>query len=133
MIYLLDDFHNIQTVRIPGEQMKLSIATHMASNLLDIHDNVPAIPLPCDRKNVHRVVTINWKGEIKKCRGGIDTDYISQLVEDQQAQLKSTFLSTIRAEFLILNSKNIQAQLKEFRYCHCKVIYIYLLQLYYLS
>lgn len=31
MIYLLDDFHNVQTVRLPGTNMKLSFATHMAS------------------------------------------------------------------------------------------------------
>jgi len=28
MIYLLDDFHKIQTVRLPGANMKLSLATH---------------------------------------------------------------------------------------------------------
>lgn len=49
MIYLLDDFHNIQTVRLPGANMKLSLATHMASNLLDIHQRVPAILIPSDK------------------------------------------------------------------------------------
>jgi len=38
MIYLLDDFQNIQIEgRLPGATMKLSLATHMASHLLDIH------------------------------------------------------------------------------------------------
>lgn len=124
MIYLLDDFHNIQTVRLPGDNMKLSLATHMASNLLDVHRDVPGIPLPCDRKKVHRIVTINCNGVLKTCRGGIDTNYISQLVQDQQAQLKSTFLSTLKEQLRMLNSKNIEAQLKEFRYSQCIVIYI---------
>lgn len=53
MIYLLDDFHNIQTVRLPGATMKLSLATHMASNLLDIQQSVPAILLPSDKSQIH--------------------------------------------------------------------------------
>ena len=122
MIYLLDDFHNIQTIRLPGDNMKLSLATHMASNLVDIHHQVPAISLPYDKKKVHRIVTVNWKGVHKTCRGGIDINYISQLVQDQQQQLKTTFLSTIKEELRMIKSKNIQAQLKEFRYCQCTVI-----------
>ena len=35
MVLLLDDFHNIHTVRMP-DNLKLSKATHMASVLLDI-------------------------------------------------------------------------------------------------
>ena len=57
MIYLLDDFHNIQTVRLPGASMKLSLnAIHMASNLLDIHQIVPAILLFNERSKIHRML-----------------------------------------------------------------------------
>ena len=96
MIYLLDDsFHNIQTVRLPGANMKLSLATHMASNLLDIHQSVPAILLPPDKSKIHRIVTVNCKGQNKQCRGGIDTNYLSQLLKDCNSPLKSTFLGSL--------------------------------------
>lgn len=119
MIYLLDDFHNIQTIRLPGANMKLSLATHMASNLLDIQLTVPAILLPPDKSKIHRIVTISSKGENKTCRGGIDISYISQLVQEHMGTLKSTFLASMREEQRTMEPKNIQAQLKEFRYCQC--------------
>ena len=37
MVHLLDDFHNIQTIKLPTS-LKLSSASHMASNLLDIQN-----------------------------------------------------------------------------------------------
>ena len=110
MIYLLDDFHNIQTVRLPGANMKLSLATHMASNLLDIHQNVPAILLPSN------IVTVHCKGQNKQCRGEIDTNYLSQLLQDCNGALKSTFLASLCDDFRSLKPRDIQAQLKEFRY-----------------
>ena len=116
MIYLLDDFHNIQTVRLPGANMKLSLATHMASNLLDIHQRVPAILLPSDKSKIHRIVTVNCKGQTKQCRGGIDTNYLSQLLKDCNGALKSTFLASLSDHFRSLKPRDIQSQLKEFRY-----------------
>jgi len=122
MIYLLGDFHNIQTVQLSGDNMKLSLATHMASNLVDIHDKVPAVPLPYDRKNIYRIITVDWKGAQKTCRGGIDINYITQLVLDQQEQLKKAFLSTLKEDLRMMKSRNIQAQLKEFRYWQNPVV-----------
>jgi len=116
MIYLLDDFHNIQTVRLPGATMKLSLATHMASNLLDIHQSVPAILLPSNKSKIHRIVTVNCKGQNKQCRGGIDTNYLSQLLKDCSGPFKSTFLASLSDHFRSLKPRDIQAQLKEFRY-----------------
>ena len=122
MIYLLGDFHYIQTVRLTGDYMKLSLATHMASNLVDIHDKVLAVPFSYDRKNIHRIITVDWKGAQKTCRGGIDINY-TQLVLDQQEQLK-TFLSTLKEDLRKMKSRNIQAQLKEFRYWQSPVVII---------
>ena len=122
MIYLLGDFHNIQTVQLPGDNMKLFLATLMASNLVDIHDKVPAVLLPYDRKNIHRIITVDWKGAQKTCRGGIDINYITQLVLDQQEQLKTTFLSTLKEDLRKMKSRNNQAQLKEFRYWQSPVV-----------
>ena len=42
MILLMDDFHNVHTIRMP-DNLKLSKATHMASVLLDIHLEIPAV------------------------------------------------------------------------------------------
>ncbi|KAL9977170.1 hypothetical protein ACROYT_G014548 [Oculina patagonica] len=72
MRYLLDDFHNIHSVWLPGNNMKLSLATHMPSNLLDVYQDVPAIPLHCDKKKGHTVVTFDWKCAPKTCRKGFD-------------------------------------------------------------
>ena len=102
MIYLLGDFHNIQTVRLTGDNMKLSLPTHMASNLVDIYDKVLAVPFPYDRKNIHRIIT--------------------QLVLDQQEQLKTTFLSTLKEDLRKMKSRNIQAQLKGFSYWQSPVV-----------
>ena len=115
MIYFLDDFHNIQTERLPGANMKLSLATHMASNLLDIHQSVPAILLPNDTSKIHRIVTVQYKGQNKQCRGGIDISYLYQLLQDCNGPLKSTFLESSPDEFRSLKPRDIQAQLKEFR------------------
>ena len=48
---ILDD------IQLPVDNMKLSLVTHKASNLVDIHHQVPAISLPYDKKKVHRIVT----------------------------------------------------------------------------
>ena len=45
MILLLDDFHNIHTIRMP-DNLKLSKATHMASVLLNIHLEIPVVKNP---------------------------------------------------------------------------------------
>ena len=117
MIYLLDDFHNIQTIRLPGANMKLSLAIHMASNMLHIQLSVPGILLPVDKTKVHGTVAVNVKGQNKQCGGGIDPGYISQLVQDNKGQLKSSFLASLREDLRTLTPKDIQSQLKEFRYC----------------
>lgn len=122
MIYLLGDFHYIQTMRLTGDYMKLSLATHMASNLVDIHDKVLAVPFSYDRKNIHRIITVDWKGAQKTCSGGIDINYITQLVLDQQEQLKTTFLPTLKEDLRKMKLRNNQAQLKEFRYWQSPVV-----------
>ena len=42
MVLLLDDFHNIHTVKMPVN-LKLSKAIHMASVLFDIHLEIPVV------------------------------------------------------------------------------------------
>ena len=60
MLLLLDDIHNIYTVRMP-DNLKLSKATHMASVLLDIHLEILAVKKP-NPQCVHSVLKITFRG-----------------------------------------------------------------------
>jgi hypothetical protein len=62
MIFLLDDFHNIHTVRLPETNLKLSVATHMVSSLLEVHTTVPAVVLPSMASKIHSTSTVTIKG-----------------------------------------------------------------------
>ena len=74
--------------------------------MLDIQLSIPGILLPVDKTKVHRIVTVNVKGQnCKQCRGGIDPDYISQLVQDNKGQLKSTFLTSFKRGFKDTDTK----------------------------
>ena len=76
MVLLLDDFHNIHSVRMP-DNLKLSKATHMASVLLDIHLEIPAVKKP---QCVHNVLKIAFRGRETVCRGGIVKRYMTTTV-----------------------------------------------------
>ncbi|XP_048581679.1 uncharacterized protein LOC116607138 [Nematostella vectensis] len=108
IVQLLDDFHNILTVRLPTN-LKLSLATHMASGLLDIHPSIPAVPIPTrDTKHSQVIVTIGNKNKI--CREGIVLDYIKELF--QRPVLSRMYLET---NHQCISPKYIQQQLKELR------------------
>ena len=53
VINMLDDFHVIQTITVPGEILTLSSATHMATSLLDVQTQVPCIARPPDDTAIH--------------------------------------------------------------------------------
>ena len=65
MVLLLDDFHNIHTVKMP-DNLKLSKAIHVASVLFDIHLEIPVV-----QKNqptcVHSVLKITFRGRETVC------------------------------------------------------------------
>ncbi|XP_048583972.1 uncharacterized protein LOC125563143 [Nematostella vectensis] len=108
IVQLLDDFHNILTVRLPTN-LKLSLATHMASGLLDIHPSIPAVPIPT-RDTRHSRVIVKIGNENKICRG-IVLDYIKELF--QRPVLSKMYLET---NHQCISPKYIQQQLKELRY-----------------
>ncbi|XP_048575932.1 uncharacterized protein LOC5507411 isoform X1 [Nematostella vectensis] len=108
IVQLLDDFHNILTVRLPTN-LKLSLATHMASGLLDIHPSIPAVPIPT-RDTRHSRVIVKIGNENKICRGGIVLDYIKELF--QRPVLSKMYLET---NHQCISPKYIQQQLKELR------------------
>ncbi|EDO31553.1 predicted protein [Nematostella vectensis] len=108
IVQLLDDFHNILTVRLPTN-LKLSLATHMASGLLDIHPSIPAVPIPT-RDTRHSRVIVKIGNENKICRGGIVLDYIKELF--QGPVLSRMYLET---NHQCISPKYIQQQLKELR------------------
>lgn len=114
MVLLLDDFHNIHTVRM-SDNLKLSKATHMASVLLDIHLEIPAVKNP-----THSVSTVFWKltfrGRETVCRGGIVKRYIQELFTEGLKSHHHSFLTSLTQQCQQLKAKDIQKQIKQFRY-----------------
>ena len=61
------------------DNLKLSKATHMASVLLDIHLEIPAVKKKNPMHSVHSVLKITFRGQETVCRGGIVKRYIQEL------------------------------------------------------
>ena len=113
MILLLDDFHNIHTIRMP-DNLKLSKATHMASVLLDIHLEIPAVKKP-NAQCVHSVLKITFRGQETVCRGGIVKRYIQELFTESLKSHHHSFLTSLPQQCQQLKAKDIQKQIKQFR------------------
>ena len=77
MVFLLGDFHNIQTVRMP-DNFKLSKATHMASALLDVHQEIPAVAKP-STEHIHSVPKVTFRGRETECRDGIVRSHLQEI------------------------------------------------------
>lgn len=113
MVNLLDDFHNILTIRLPSE-LKLSVATHMASSLLDIHQNISAVHLPLKRGSQHSSVQVKVSGTERNCRGGIIVTNIKELLNAYNEARHKTFFEAMPSG-LSISPKNIQHQIRELR------------------
>ncbi|KAK2547224.1 hypothetical protein P5673_032931, partial [Acropora cervicornis] len=105
IVNLLDDFHNILTIRLPT-QLKLSVATHMTSSLLDMHPKVKAIPVPTCREKRHSNV------ELKTGDGG-GIVIINELFSQYWPSTLSKTYMEISNHHIDTASKDIQQQLKE--------------------
>ena len=115
IVNLLDDFHNIVTIRLPT-QLKLSVATHMASSLLDMHPKVQAIPVPTSREKTHSNVELKTGDGVKSYTGGIVIQYINELFSQYWPSTLSKTYMEISNHHIDIAPKNIQEHLKEMRY-----------------
>lgn len=99
IISLLDDYHNIYTVKMPT-QLKLSIATHMASSLLDIFETGPsAIPLPQNRSKIHSSPSVVINRNQCICRGGIVLAHARSIVNSGMQSCNTSFLCQLPDEY----------------------------------
>jgi hypothetical protein len=118
MVLLLDDFHNINTIRLPT-QLMLSVAVHMASSLVDIHNTIPALFAPEKKETIHSSATIKLKdkGEVseKICRGGIVMEPVKQLIFSQMKEHPKSYIEIIPEKLQNMKADNINKQIKEFR------------------
>ena len=55
MIIFLDDYHNIHTKKVPTDLQKTKVA-HMASSMVDVHPQIPAIK----RTSVNKFVLLRF-------------------------------------------------------------------------
>ena len=110
-IFLIDDFHNIHTIRQP-DTTTTSQAVHMASCLLDIQKSIPAIKIPGSNVSLHRVVI--GSGE-DMCRGGICTQTVNNVMEEFMLEYHQTYLASLPDKFTEFDAKAAKACLQELR------------------
>lgn len=116
MMLLLDDFHNIYTIRLPDTNLKLSLATHMVSSLFEIQTTIPAICLPLDKNNIHSTPDIVINGISRKCVGGIKKEYVDELFKNGLDEWTCVYMLKIPRNYHQLSAKGLKTQLREFRY-----------------
>ena len=113
MVHLLDDFHNIRTVRLPTN-LKLSIASHMVSSLLDIH-NIPAIKLPGNPANTHSQAKVLKNGSTSVCKGGIIVEKANEIMKNALKNHSVTYLESLSSTYHHVNTEAINRQIQQFR------------------
>ncbi len=113
MVHLLDDFHNIQTIKHPTS-LKLSAACHMASNLLDIQ-NIPAIPLPKGQDNRHSMVLVHKEDSTITCKGGINIKIAQGVMTKALKNHSVTYLESLPSSHQHINTEMINKQISQFR------------------
>ena len=110
---MLDDFHNIQTIKLPTS-LKLSSASHMASNLLDIQ-NIQAIPLPECEDNRHSVVWVHKDDNALICKGGIKIETAQEIMTKALKNHSVTYLESLPPTHHNINTETINKQISQFR------------------
>ena len=114
MVNLIDDFHNIQSIK-QSTNLKLSAASHMASNLLDIQSNIPAIPLPENCENRHSMVKVQKSKDTIICKGGIKLEVAQQIITKTLQNHATTYLQSLPPEHHHINTEMINKQINQFR------------------
>ena len=67
---MLDDYHNIHAKKV-SQKLRTSSVVHMASSLLDIYMNIPAV-CKTSQAPLHHPVPVFIEGQMKVCHGGIE-------------------------------------------------------------
>ena len=97
--------------------LKLSLATHMTSSLLDIFVPVPhTIPLPDDKTKAHSQVTVVINGTQHICRGGIVPANTNKILKTGMSQFKTSYMEQLPQQFRTLKPKDTRKQLQHFKW-----------------
>lgn len=108
---MLDDFHVISSPKQPISILQKSTAIHMATSLIDIPTNVPAIKRPSTRE-IHRNVDVQSHGVVKTCRGGICSTDVVEIIEDYLDSQKC-YLESLPHAYKTINPESVEIQVKE--------------------
>ena len=117
MVNFIDDFHNIQSIKQPTN-LKLSPASHMTSNLLDLQSNIPAIPLPENCENRHSMVKVQKSKDTIICKGGIKLEVAQQIMTRTLQNHTTTYLQSLPPEHHYINTEMINQQIKSIQVIH---------------
>ena len=109
MLLIEDDIHFIHTIRQPTTSTT-STAWHMCTALLDVQDQIPAVPKPPNTTKLHRIVPVTMKnGTVRQCRGGIDVAPVPQhFSEALNRFFFSSYLSSLPQGHKTLDMTNRQ-------------------------
>ena len=112
----MDDFHNINTVKKPTEQI-LTNAVHMTTLLMDIQSSVDAVPRPVDTASIQRCVMVSSPGSPPQlCRGGISTRaVITEIKRFWPEFSKNFFLESLAQPYKEIDLSMMRQSFKELR------------------
>ena len=116
MLLIEDDIHFIHTIRQPTTSTT-STAWHMCTALLDVQDQIPAVPKPQSNTKLHRIVPVTMKnGTVRQCRGGIDVASVLQHFSEALNQFFfSSYLSSLPQGHRTLDMTNMQQSCENLR------------------
>ena len=99
LLAIIDDFHVIHTPQDPKDATT-SVALHMATEIVDVHDSLAAIPLPTDTLKIHQSAFVGQR----LCRGGIHLPNILRAFNNQAAAyFLSSYLGSLPLAFRQFN------------------------------
>ena len=116
MLLIEDDIHFIHTIRQPTTSAT-STAWHMCTALLDVQDQIPAVPKRQNTTKLHRIVPVTMKnGTVRQCRGGIDVAPVLQhFSEALNRFFFSSYLSSLPQGHRTLDMTNMQQSCENLR------------------
>lgn len=114
MIFMLDDYHNIHTKKVP-QKLKTSTAVHMASSLLDIHMSIPAV-CKTSQAPLHRPVPVLIEGQVKVCHGGIASEVVKSIMADALRSMQTTYFHQIHPKLAQIDPAKLIQSMQEMRY-----------------